>query len=382
MINTNILDKESLMAFEKNVRSDREDLNKSTIDFSTTTVGGIIKKSIERDYKENYLKNIKIFKGIVCRLPSAFVDPSASTTDIIVSQQTSSRQYKYKVRIPEIDAPLIEMPQTFDGTPEDIDRINKLKDFDECEGISLSLGDVVFVEFNDSYDTSGGKIIGRIPQSPKNMAYVSENSLNLSAEDAFSGRTPEQLSQAGEMLSLGDAAKNNKNIGRIKVKPINTHKGEMQYLESRTADRFIQMREDAKKENINLHLNSGFRTRDEQERLYKLYLARKGNLASPPDAAPSAGHRAGDAADIQTGGFSTPIYLWLFRNAPKYDFYNNGRFFQQKENWHHQFAPPGSDAANMSSVQSAKKYHKNGIPYGGQSDNNDNRKAKKSQSSP
>ncbi|PZR03768.1 MAG: hypothetical protein DI536_35485 [Archangium gephyra] len=66
----------------------------------------------------------------------------------------------------------------------------------------------------------------------------------------------------------------------------------------------------------------------EQQRLYALYKAGKGNLAARPGY---SNHQGGTAVDVATGGsYSSKAYKWLARNARQYGFVNDVR----GEPWH------------------------------------------------
>ena len=99
----------------------------------------------------------------------------------------------------------------------------------------------------------------------------------------------------------------------ITVKSIpNGHK-----MRSDAADAFNRMYEDARRAGITLHVISGFRTMAQQQHLYNLYKAGKGNLAAPPGY---SNHQGGIAVDVQVGSTSSSTYKWLAANAHKYGF--------------------------------------------------------------
>jgi LAS superfamily LD-carboxypeptidase LdcB len=86
------------------------------------------------------------------------------------------------------------------------------------------------------------------------------------------------------------------------------------------ADAFNRMKQQATLDGINLVVNSAFRTWEEQESLWNLWLAKMGNRAARPGY---SNHQNGLAVDINVGGnFSTPVYYWLQTNAPYYGFDN------------------------------------------------------------
>lgn len=72
----------------------------------------------------------------------------------------------------------------------------------------------------------------------------------------------------------------------------------------------------AAKDGVQLRINNSYRSRAEQERLYALYKAGKGNIAAPPG---SSLHEKGLAIDfVDTPG----AYAWLKKNAAKFGLHN------------------------------------------------------------
>lgn len=96
--------------------------------------------------------------------------------------------------------------------------------------------------------------------------------------------------------------------------------GQSQGMDASFLDKLQKMFAD----NPKLVLNSGFRSRAEQQRLYDLYKAGKGNLAAAPG---SSNHEKGLAADIGPPS----EYGWLAQNAPKYGLKEP---MPDKEPWH------------------------------------------------
>jgi len=94
---------------------------------------------------------------------------------------------------------------------------------------------------------------------------------------------------------------------------------------------------------LDLKVTWGVRTRAEQQRLYDLYRAGKGNLAAPPghsdheETGPS-GPRAMDVHDTGRDAGVTVLgskrALWLKKNAPTYGFKPTGYSYSQQEPWH------------------------------------------------
>lgn len=92
---------------------------------------------------------------------------------------------------------------------------------------------------------------------------------------------------------------------------------------------------------LTLHVRSGLRTRAEQQRLYDLYKAGKGNLAARPG---TSRHESGKALDVFDSGRDAGVTRlgstrakWLRSNAAKYGFTANGYGFRQVEPWHIEF---------------------------------------------
>lgn len=388
-LNSGKVDKKKLDQIEKMCISDNDDITTPTLDY-TTTIDGFMKHLIEKEHRESYTKGKKLFEGIICRVPELYKDTNYEVQSIITAQETAMKRRLYKVRVFDHDAPFSPAPKTFDGNEEDSAIINKLNNFEAPSDLILRVGDCVLVTYGNLKDRTDGRIVSRIPESlqDKIQPYGSAPSSGGDAGAASTGfnekqNIPAVASSVGAHLSDGNASASGKDLGRIMVKDINMHKGKMQVLEQSAADRFLQMRDAAKKDKINLHLNSGFRSTEEQS---ALKAKSEANGGYPPTnsgtSSPAAGHRAGNAGDIAVNSsYTTPEYLWLFKNAPNYDYYNSGRFVKYKgrdgiEPWHHQFAPPGSIALKASgqTIQ-AVQYHRTGVPYKGSTDNVDEKKA-------
>lgn len=123
------------------------------------------------------------------------------------------------------------------------------------------------------------------------------------------------------------AYKNGKPLGQIKLTVVDGVS-----VETITAQAFRAMQAAAKAAGVHLTLASGFRTMEEQERLYKAYLDGTGNLAAKPGY---SNHQNGIAIDIGVrSSFTSPEYLWLAQNAADFGFVNTGKNFSQPEPWH------------------------------------------------
>lgn len=87
-------------------------------------------------------------------------------------------------------------------------------------------------------------------------------------------------------------------------------------IDSSIAPSFDAMVAAAKKDGIDLQIESGWRSRAEQEVLYQKYLNGTGNLAAKPG---TSNHESGQAIDFK----NTPgAFDWLKKNAEKFGFQN------------------------------------------------------------
>lgn len=126
---------------------------------------------------------------------------------------------------------------------------------------------------------------------------------------------------------LAIAYQNGKPIGQIKLVNV---AGRL--VEEKMAKAFLAMQKAALADGIHLTLSSGFRTMEQQARLYETYLNGTGNYAARPGY---SNHQNGTALDISVrSSFESPEYLWLAENAADFGFENTGRYFKQPEPWH------------------------------------------------
>ena len=133
--------------------------------------------------------------------------------------------------------------------------------------------------------------------------------------------------------------------------------GYNQMLTSDTFDAFKKMFNDAKKENLNLIINSSYRSFEDQEEIYEEYKIRYGDTGVDKIAARAgfSEHQTGMAIDIQTYGstgktFETfDEFKWLSNNAYKYGFilrYPKDKEYltgYEYESWHYRYV--GVDVA-------------------------------------
>lgn len=141
---------------------------------------------------------------------------------------------------------------------------------------------------------------------------------------ALNGNAPAQsggAGRAGDSFNPGSGKPVNAYInGRpmsINVQSV----GNGQFMRADAANGFVRMQADARRAGINLSATSGFRTMAQQQHLYNLYKAGRGNLAAKPGY---SNHQGGISMDIGgIGGYGTTAYKWLQANARKYGFVND-----------------------------------------------------------
>ena len=125
-------------------------------------------------------------------------------------------------------------------------------------------------------------------------------------------------------------------------------------LTSETTDAFNKMQAAAKLDNINLWIQSGYRSYDLQQRLYNNYVNRDGKKeADTYSARPGhSEHQSGLAFDVNTiddSFIGTPEAIWLSKNCYKYGFilrYPEGKTNEtgyKYEPWHFRYV--GKDLA-------------------------------------
>ena len=87
-------------------------------------------------------------------------------------------------------------------------------------------------------------------------------------------------------------------------------------IDSSIAGNFDAMVAAAKREGVDLQIGSGWRSRQQQEVLYRKYLNGTGNLAARPG---TSNHESGRAIDFK----NTPgAFAWLKKNAQRFGFKN------------------------------------------------------------
>lgn len=125
-------------------------------------------------------------------------------------------------------------------------------------------------------------------------------------------------------------------------------------LDEEVLNQFNLMKEDAKKQGLDINIRSGFRSTDTQTMLYNNYVAKDGlEKASRYSAKPGhSEHESGLAIDISNGDAvksigdwfnETPQAKWLYENAYKYGFilrYPEGKediTGYKYESWHYRY---------------------------------------------
>lgn len=109
--------------------------------------------------------------------------------------------------------------------------------------------------------------------------------------------------------------------------------GEMEQLTYESIAPYFALRDAAAGVNLQLAVESGFRTFRHQEQLFDLFQKKKGNRAARPGR---SNHQHGQAFDLNTLGYDgTPMYDWLKKNAPKFGFLRT----VSNEHWHWEYLP-------------------------------------------
>ena len=112
--------------------------------------------------------------------------------------------------------------------------------------------------------------------------------------------------------------------------------GEMEQITLDSLDPYLKLKEAAEEVNIQLSINSAFRTFQRQAELRRLFESGRGNLAAKPG---HSNHQHGQAFDLNTRhnvfDGSDKIYEWLKRNGPKHGFVRT----VSNESWHWEYRP-------------------------------------------
>jgi hypothetical protein len=109
--------------------------------------------------------------------------------------------------------------------------------------------------------------------------------------------------------------------------------GEMEQITYESVAPYFALRDAAAEVNLQLAVESGFRTYGHQEKLFDLFQKKLGNRAARPGR---SNHQHGQAFDLNTLGYDgTPMYDWLKKNAPKFGFLRT----VSGEHWHWEYLP-------------------------------------------
>ncbi|MEP6903307.1 MAG: M15 family metallopeptidase [Actinomycetota bacterium] len=126
--------------------------------------------------------------------------------------------------------------------------------------------------------------------------------------------------------------------------------GEMEQITLESVAPYFVLRDAAAGTNLELAVESGFRTFQHQEQLYDLFINHGGNKAAKPGR---SNHQHGQAFDLNTLGFDgTPMYDWLKKNAPKLGFVRT----VPGEHWHWEYLP--AEAAEIAKNGGFKTFSK------------------------
>jgi D-alanyl-D-alanine carboxypeptidase len=117
---------------------------------------------------------------------------------------------------------------------------------------------------------------------------------------------------------------------------------EMEQITLDSLDPYLKLKDAAEEENIQLSINSAFRTFQRQAELRRLFEGGRGNLAAKPG---HSNHQHGQAFDLNTRhnvfDGTDKIYEWLKLNGPKHGFVRT----VSNESWHWEYRP--GDAATL-----------------------------------
>lgn len=162
----------------------------------------------------------------------------------------------------------------------------------------------------------------QVPDSP----LTEEESSNSRTINSFDEESPptQELSNYEEQQAIQaiETCRNAQGYTRGVPRTICVVTLQGKMVEVNTARAFQRMANAARTDGVNLYINSGFRTMDQQRYLYNLYQRGLGNLAAYPGF---SNHQSGIALDIDIRA-----NWWLIRNAASYGF----RRTVPSEDWH------------------------------------------------
>lgn len=113
-------------------------------------------------------------------------------------------------------------------------------------------------------------------------------------------------------------------------------------MEAQTARAWNEMKAAAAADGVRLKVNSGFRSMEEQQKLYAEHLA--GARPTPVAVPGYSNHQHGIALDIEVHrSMTSPEYSWLAANAARFGFTNVGAHFKSPEYWHWERTGPAPE---------------------------------------
>jgi hypothetical protein len=111
-----------------------------------------------------------------------------------------------------------------------------------------------------------------------------------------------------------------------------TGEARVEYIAAATLAPFHALVASASASGHTIRLNRGFRTHAYQEELWNSYRNGTGSKAARPGR---ASHQNGLSFDLGTESFTSPLYLWMIENAPRYGFIRT----VSREHWHWEYRP-------------------------------------------
>lgn len=365
------------------------------LDTQNTKAFDVLRETARNIFKKDTLTNNGSFKGIVLRIEENINEQEANSwiSNIFGSEKKPSL-LQLKIRIPEIHAALPEPSKYGKAAGESHKVIDLYPTFiaasQDISNKPVAVGDIVFCDFGNRENLSHPIYLGPVFSSPHPGAvgksstkkdlqkageephlcampptgdslFGSKNINNQIPKSESCGVNKRQINnntadnrnflEENNHITNDDGGmpkirqfeekwKNGQNLGSIElveVPPPYSSKPGI-FIAKDQEDVFFALCEAAKRDGINIILNSGFRSYDQQKYLYDAWRAgRQGfNAAARPGW---SNHQSGIAFDIaNTGGGKTPTYVWLSKNAHKFGFINTGRFFKtQRESWHWEY---------------------------------------------
>ena len=116
---------------------------------------------------------------------------------------------------------------------------------------------------------------------------------------------------------------------------------EMEQITLDSLDAYLKLKDAAEQDNIQVSINSAFRTFERQAQLRHLFDIGQGNNAARPGF---SNHQHGQAFDLNTRhnvfDGSDKVYEWLKQNGPQHGFVRT----VSKESWHWEFRPAEAQA--------------------------------------